>query len=59
MEKKHKVKISMFFRGRENAHVDVGMRVMNRFLETIAEKSKVESPPRKLGKNLITIVVPK
>lgn len=59
LEKKHKVKISMFFRGRENAHVDVGMRVMDRFLETVSETGKIESPPKKLGKNLIAIIVPK
>ena len=58
LEKKHKIKISMFFRGRENAHIDIGMKVMMRMLENLKDLGKPEGPPKKFGKNLIVILSP-
>jgi len=59
LEKKHKVKISMYFRGRENNHVDLGRNVVDRLLEAVAEIGKAEGPPKKIGKNMFVILSPK
>lgn len=59
LTKKHKVKVSMFFRGRENIHVGIGKKVMERFIENISDVGKIDSPPRKIGKNMHAILSPK
>ncbi|MDD5383091.1 MAG: translation initiation factor IF-3, partial [Candidatus Margulisbacteria bacterium] len=58
LEARDKVKVSMFFRGREMAHVDLGMKVMGRMVEALADLGKPESPPKRFGKNFIVIVSP-
>lgn len=59
LEKRNKVKVSMFFRGRWMAHVDLGMKVMDRLIEDIADLGKPEGRPKRFGKNFIVIVAPK
>jgi len=59
LEKKYKVKVSMFFRGRENMHVDLGMKVMVKLIEAVNDLGQPESRPRKIGKNMFTLIVPK
>lgn len=56
LSKGHKVKVSIMFRGREMAHVDLGRRVMDHMLEAIADVGKAESPPKLEGRNLGMIV---
>jgi len=59
LEKRDKVKVSMFFRGRWMAHVDLGMKVMDRMIEAVADLGKPESSPKRFGKNFIIIIAPK
>ncbi len=59
LEKRHKVKVSMFFRGRENAHRELGRRVMDRLVEAVADFGKAEAPPKRIGKNLFIVLSPK
>lgn len=59
LEKRHKVKVSMFFRGRWMAHVDLGMKIMDRMIEAVADLGKPESRPKKFGKNFVVIISPK
>ena len=42
--------IYLTFRGREMAHKELGMDVLNRFLADLAEISTPDGPPRQLGK---------
>lgn len=56
--KGHKVKVSMFFRGRENAHADIGMKVLERLLQDIATVGRPESPPRRMGSQIATVLTP-
>lgn len=51
IEKDNKVKLDILLKGREKAHADIGLEVVNKFIQTISEKIeiKVESPPKKLG----------
>ena len=59
LEKRNKVKVSMFFRGRWMAHVDLGMQTMDRLIEQVADLGKPEGRPRRFGKNFIVIISPK
>lgn len=54
-----KVKATIFFRGREMAHRDIGWTMMNRLLEEIAEQGAVETRPKQEGPNLTAIIAPK
>lgn len=58
LQKGYKVKIVMFFRGREMAHMELGERVLDRVLQAINEKEygKVDSPPSRMGRRIIATV---
>jgi translation initiation factor IF-3 len=57
--KNNKVKVSMFFRGREMQHMDLGRKVMDRLVEAVQDLGKPEAPPKTFGKNLILMIAPK
>ena len=57
--KKHKVRIRMFFRGREFAHRDLGNRVISRLIQDIDKIGKIDKEPIMLGKALIMVLGPK
>jgi translation initiation factor IF-3 len=54
-----KVKATVMFRGREMAHRNIGMRMMERLIEEVSEFSQVEARPRQEGPNLTAILAPK
>lgn len=54
-----KVKLTMRFRGREMAHQDLGMDVLNRVKEETAEIAKVEAMPKMEGRQMIMVIAPK
>lgn len=54
-----KVKVTMRFRGREMAHQELGMDVLNRVRDDMAETSKVEAFPRMEGRQMTMVIVPK
>lgn len=54
-----KVKATIMFRGRENAHRDLGMKMVQRLIDMLAESGQVESRPKQEGPNLTTIIAPK
>jgi translation initiation factor IF-3 len=54
--KGHKVKLSLQFRGRENAHRELGFEVMNRAIKDCAEMCNVEMAPRLMGRSLIAML---
>lgn len=58
LEDGNKVKISMRFRGREIAHQEIGMAVINRVRSDFEELAKIEYPPRLEGKQIIMILAP-
>ena len=59
LEKGCKVKISMFFRGREVAHTELGKGVMDRVVADTAGAAAVEMPPRKAGRMISMMLAPK
>ncbi len=54
-----KVKFAVRFRGRQITHQDIGMNLLKRVEEEIAEIGIVESRPRLEGRSMIMIVAPK
>lgn len=58
LEKGDKVQFTMLFRGREMAHQGLGLRSMNTVAESLADCSKVESPPRMMGRRATMLLSP-
>lgn len=54
----HRVKVALFFRGRENAHKDLGFVLMNRVLSDIQGVGVVEQAPKLLGRNIQMVLNP-
>jgi len=54
-----KVKATIFFRGRENAHPEIGRRILERLVDELGDAVTVESMPQKEGNQLHTILAPK
>lgn len=58
LHKKYKIKLSMFFRGREIVHRNAGMELLNKFINDLYEYGAVESPPKFLGKLVLITLGP-
>ncbi|PJK29477.1 translation initiation factor IF-3 [Minwuia thermotolerans] len=54
-----KVKVTMRFRGREMAHQELGLNVMKRVQEEMAETAKVEQHPKTEGRQMIMVLAPR
>jgi len=54
-----KVKVTLRFRGREMAHQDLGMALMNRVKEDVDEIAKVELHPKLEGRQMIMVLAPR
>jgi translation initiation factor IF-3 len=53
-----KVKATIFFRGRENAHPEIGFRILERLVDELGELAVQETEPRKERNQLHTILAP-
>ncbi|MCB9990279.1 MAG: translation initiation factor IF-3 [Rhodospirillales bacterium] len=58
LESGDKVKVTMRFRGREMAHQDIGMDLLRKMKEELAEISKVELEPKLEGRQMIMVLSP-
>jgi translation initiation factor IF-3 len=59
---KDRIRITLFVRGREIVHADLGMKLMGKLSEDLADVARVESPPRLLTegrKSIQMMLVPK
>jgi len=54
-----KVKVTLRFRGRELAHGQIGMKLLQRVQEDMAEEAKVEQYPRMEGRQMLMVLSPK
>ena len=59
LESGDKVKITLRFRGREMAHVELGSQLLQRVREDIDEEAKIESMPKMEGRQMIMVLAPK
>ena len=59
LESGDKVKITLRFRGREMAHVELGSQLLERVREDFEEEAKIESLPKMEGRQMIMVLAPK
>lgn len=58
LEHNHKVRFVLQFRGRENAHKDLGFVALNRIIEDLKLMAQVDQPPRLSGRAVAMILSP-
>ena len=58
LERGDKTKITMVFRGREMAHMDLGRRVIDRVLQDLSDISAVEKSPAVEGRFMTMVMNP-
>lgn len=59
IEEGDKVKVTLRFRGREMAHQELGLELLNRVAADVGDKGKVESMPKLEGRQMVMMVAPK
>jgi translation initiation factor IF-3 len=59
LEKGHKVQFTMFFRGRQMLHRDLGYEILNQISESLEDLAKVERPSRLAGRRMTLLLVAK
>lgn len=56
LEAGHKVKITLFFRGRELAHKDIGFKLAERVINDFGDRIMVDQQPQLAGKQLSFVI---
>jgi len=59
LEKGHKIKVTIRFRGRELAHTDLGKETMLRFADALKDYADIESKPVLEGRTMVMMLAPK
>ncbi|WP_419181853.1 translation initiation factor IF-3 [Paracoccus stylophorae] len=54
-----KVKVTLRFRGREMAHQDLGLELLNRIRDDVGETGKVEAMPKLEGRQMVMMIAPR
>jgi translation initiation factor IF-3 len=58
-EEGDKVKLTLRFRGREMAHMELGMKLLNKVKEEVATIAKVEAEPKLEGRQMMMVLAPR
>lgn len=58
LEDGNKAKVSLRFRGREMAHQDLGLKLLERVAEDLKLLSAIEQHPKKEGRQMIMVLAP-
>jgi translation initiation factor IF-3 len=58
LEEGNKVKLTIMFRGRENAHPEQGMMQLDKAVEALKDVGQVESQPSKMGRFMTMMIGP-
>ncbi|HEX9445413.1 MAG TPA: translation initiation factor IF-3 [Candidatus Binatia bacterium] len=59
IERGQRVKVSVFFRGREITHPELGRQMLNSVVGQVQDIAKLDIPPRLEGRNMAMLLVPK
>jgi translation initiation factor IF-3 len=59
LENGDKVKITLRFRGREMAHQELGLELLNRVADDVKEVAKVENMPKLEGRQMVMMIAPR
>mgnify|MGYP003589510355 FL=1 len=52
----HKVRIQIFYRGRENAHRELGYEMINKIIGQLEDEAVMEQQPQMAGRNLSVVI---
>ncbi|MBI4639308.1 MAG: translation initiation factor IF-3 [Candidatus Tectomicrobia bacterium] len=55
----NKAKITMVFRGRELAHIEIGKKLLDRLAEEVSDVAALEQKPKQEGQNMTMVLMPK
>src|SRR2546422_10417740 len=55
----NKVKVTMMYRGRQMAHLELGREVLDRVATELKDASKIEQEPKLEGRNMSMVLAPK
>jgi translation initiation factor IF-3 len=55
----NKVKVTMMYRGRQMAHIDLGRAVLDRVANELKDIAKLEQDPKLEGRNMSMVLAPK
>lgn len=56
LEAGHKVKVTLFYRGREQAHKEIGFNIANKVIEDFGDTIIVDQQPQLAGKQLSFVI---
>jgi len=59
LEEGDKVKVTLRFRGREMAHQELGVQLLNRVKSDFEAEAKVEQEPRPEGRQIVMVLAPR
>ena len=59
LKKGHKIKAFIRFKGRQMAHPELGIDVLNKFAEALSEVSNIETKPQLDGRQAYMMLAPK
>ncbi|MDD5097861.1 MAG: translation initiation factor IF-3, partial [Candidatus Omnitrophica bacterium] len=59
LKKKDKVKVNLFFRGRQMEHLDLGRKVLDKFIVDTQGDGQVEKPPALEGRIMSFVIATK
>ncbi|RLC37522.1 translation initiation factor IF-3 [candidate division Kazan bacterium] len=54
-----KVKAAVIFRGREITHIDLGKKLLDKFVDRLSEVARIEQAPIRQGRSIHTVLSPK
>jgi len=56
LKKKDKVKVSLFFRGRQMEHMDLGRRILDKFISDTQNDGQIEKSPVLEGRSIYMVI---
>src|SRR5690606_31703660 len=59
LEEGDKCKVTLRFRGREMAHQELGMRVLERVRDDLSDIAQVEAMPKLEGRQMVMVLAPR
>ena len=59
LEDGNKVKVTMMYRGRQMAHIELGREVLDRVAQVLKDIGKIEQEPKLEGRNMSMVLAPK
>ena len=58
LKKKDKVKVTLVFRGRQMEHVDLGRRILDKFISDTQNAGQIEKTPVQEGRSIYMVIGP-